>query len=122
MPCGAPVTLVHEPTLPGTSHAWHWPLQAWLQQNPSAQWAFLHALESVQAAPSSSLPMHWPPEQYEPAAQSLSPVQVELQAVAPQPYTPHAWVWRAGHEPPPHDAANVSTPALHEAPRHCAVG
>jgi len=27
-PCGAPLTAVQAPTLPGTSHAWHWPLQA----------------------------------------------------------------------------------------------
>src|SRR5947208_2199177 len=27
-PCGAPVTATHWPTLPATSHAWHWPLHA----------------------------------------------------------------------------------------------
>src|SRR5256885_1466634 len=41
-PCGAPATAVHWPTLPGTSHAWHWPLQAWLQQTPSAHEPFAH--------------------------------------------------------------------------------
>jgi len=85
VPCGAPVTSTQLPTLPPTSHASHWPLQAWLQQKPSAQWPLVHWLESVQAEPSASLPTHWPLEQYEPAAQSPSTVQVVLHAVAPQP-------------------------------------
>jgi len=59
VPCGAPVTLVHEPTLPGTSHAWHWPLQAWLQQTPSAQEPFTHWFEAPQASPSAFFATHW---------------------------------------------------------------
>ena len=35
--CGVPLTAVQVPWLPATSHAWHWPAQAWSQQNPSAQ-------------------------------------------------------------------------------------
>ena len=27
-PCGTPLTATHWPTLPATSHAWHWPLHA----------------------------------------------------------------------------------------------
>jgi len=41
-PCGAPLTVTHWPTLPATSQAWHCPLQAWLQQTPSAQLPLVH--------------------------------------------------------------------------------
>ena len=54
--------------------------------------------------------------------QSPSPAQEVLQAVAPQTYALHDWVWTAGHEPPLHEAESVSTPDEQDAPRHCAVG
>ena len=50
--------------------------------------------------------------------QSVSPTHEVLHALAPQRYWPQAWVWAAGHEPPLHEAASVSTPALQDAPRH----
>jgi len=31
-PCGVPVTVTHVPSAPETSHAWHWPPHAVLQQ------------------------------------------------------------------------------------------
>jgi hypothetical protein len=52
-PCGAPLTAVQAPTLPATSHAWHWPLQAVLQQTPSTQLPFTHWLLEVQARASA---------------------------------------------------------------------
>src|SRR5438876_5361826 len=54
--------------------------------------------------------------------QSLSEPHEVLHAVAPQTYWSHDCVWTPGHDPPPHEAASVSTPDEHEAPRHCAVG
>jgi hypothetical protein len=36
-PCGEPVTAMHTPSLPTTSHAWHWPVQASSQQTASMQ-------------------------------------------------------------------------------------
>jgi len=34
-PCGAPITFVQVPAEPGTSQAWHCPLQAFAQHTPS---------------------------------------------------------------------------------------
>jgi len=54
-----------------------------------------------------------------PEAQSPSTEQVALQAVVPQAYAPQDWLVRAGHEPVPAQlAATVSTPLVHEGPRH----
>jgi hypothetical protein len=122
LPRGFPVTVVQAPTLPATSQAWHWPLQAWLQQTPSVQWPLSHSLEAEQAAPSARFATHWPAEHQSPAAQSESAVQEVLQVVASQPYAPQAWVDGAGQEPLPHEAGSVSTPAEQDAPRHCADG
>ena len=36
-PCAPPLTAVHTPALPATSHASHWPVQAASQQTPSTQ-------------------------------------------------------------------------------------
>jgi hypothetical protein len=52
-PCGAPFTAVQVPTLPRTSHAWHWPLQAALQQTPSTQMPPAHSPAPAQAVPRS---------------------------------------------------------------------
>ena len=41
-PWGAPTTLAQLPTWPGTSHAWHCPPQAALQQTPSTHWPLPH--------------------------------------------------------------------------------
>ncbi|TMB30309.1 MAG: hypothetical protein E6J65_01500 [Deltaproteobacteria bacterium] len=59
-PCGFPLTAKHWPTLPGTSQAWHWPPQAWLQQTPSAQLPLTHWLEAPQARPSAFFDTHAP--------------------------------------------------------------
>jgi hypothetical protein len=37
VPTGGPVIVTQVPTLPAVLHAWHWPLQAVLQQTPSTQ-------------------------------------------------------------------------------------
>ena len=59
-PWGAPLTATHWPTLPATSHAWHCPLQARLQQTPSAQEPFTHWFKAPQARPSAFFATHWP--------------------------------------------------------------
>jgi hypothetical protein len=59
--CGAPVTGMHWPTEPGTSQAWHWPEQAWLQHTPSAQLPFTHWFEVPQARPSAFFGTQAPP-------------------------------------------------------------
>jgi len=41
-PWGAPTALAQLPTWPGTSHAWHCPPQAALQQTPSTHWPLAH--------------------------------------------------------------------------------
>jgi hypothetical protein len=52
-PCGGPLTATHRPTLPWTSHASHWPLQARSQQKPSAQVPLAHSFAAAQAYPSA---------------------------------------------------------------------
>jgi len=54
--------------------------------------------------------------------QSRSPVQLVLQAVAPQMKGVQGWVTAAGQLPPLHADAAVCVPAAQEAGRHCAVG
>jgi hypothetical protein len=50
-PCGAPLTAVQVPTLPETSHAWHWPPQAALQHTPSTQLPLVHWFVAKQTCP-----------------------------------------------------------------------
>jgi len=59
--CGSPLTATQVPTLPGTSHASHWPLQAWLQQTPSAQLPSMHSSAAWQAAPAIFFGAQLPP-------------------------------------------------------------
>ena len=59
-PCGAPVTNEQVPTLPETSHAWHWLPHEVLQQNPSTQLPLPHWLAAVQAPPFDSFGTHAP--------------------------------------------------------------
>jgi hypothetical protein len=54
-PCGAPLTVVHLPTLPATSQAWHWLPQAELQQTPSTQLLLAHWFDALHTVPSASL-------------------------------------------------------------------
>jgi hypothetical protein len=60
VPCGAPLTVVQTPTEPGTSHAWHWPPQALLQQTPSTQLPLTHEFDAVHAPPSAIFGTHAP--------------------------------------------------------------
>ena len=46
-PCTAPATATHVPTLPPTSHASHWPVQALSQQTPSTQLPEPHSAPDV---------------------------------------------------------------------------
>jgi hypothetical protein len=75
---------VQVPTWPGTSHAWHWPLQLELQHTPSTHWPFAHWLAPAQALPFARNGMQRPPEQKVPVTQSVSLAQLPRQAVAPQ--------------------------------------
>jgi hypothetical protein len=49
---GAPATAMHDPTLPPTLHASHWPLHAVLQQTPSTQFPLPHSALPPHVAPS----------------------------------------------------------------------
>jgi hypothetical protein len=52
VPCGCPLgTLLHVPIAPATSHAWHCPPHALLQQNPSMQLPDVHCVPLVHACP-----------------------------------------------------------------------
>jgi hypothetical protein len=83
-PRGAPGTGVQVPTDPATSQASHCPVQAALQQTPSAQKPLAHCVPAAQAAPSAPFGAQTPPEHHWPAAQSPSAAQSPRQAVAPQ--------------------------------------
>ena len=72
------------PTLPLASHAWHWPLQARLQQTPSMQFPVPHWFDAAQRPPLAFFWTQAPAEQKSPAMQSVSAEQIERQAVAPQ--------------------------------------
>jgi hypothetical protein len=50
-PCGAPVTGLHVPTTPVTSHAAHWALQPVSQHTPSTQKPEPHSAALPQATP-----------------------------------------------------------------------
>ena len=57
-PCGSPFTCEHRPGVAATSHAWHCPVQAVLQQKPSTQRPVTHWSPVVHVAP-----LAMPPEQ-----------------------------------------------------------
>jgi len=46
-----PVTATQVPTLPVTSHAWHWPEHAVLQHTPSTQLLLAHSPAALQVVP-----------------------------------------------------------------------
>jgi heme/copper-type cytochrome/quinol oxidase subunit 4 len=60
-PCGAPTTTTQVPSLPVTSQASHWPLQAASQQKPSTQLAPVHISFRVQRSPSGRRGTQAPP-------------------------------------------------------------
>jgi hypothetical protein len=60
VPCGAPeARVVHVPMLPETSHAWHWPPQALLQQTPSVQTPLVHSFAAPHPAASAFFATQW---------------------------------------------------------------
>ena len=95
-PCGPPLTAVQVPAFPETSHASHCPSQATLQHTPSTQFPFAHCDTAEQLAPSPSLLTQTPAEHQSPAGQSVSTVQLPLQAVGPQANGEHDCVCSAG--------------------------
>ena len=84
-PRGVPATAPQTPGLAASSQASHWPVQAALQQRPSAQFPLTHWPPGVQAAPSNRVPSHID-ELLQNAAptQSESPTQVVPHAVPTQ--------------------------------------
>lgn len=120
VPWGAPVAGEHVPTLPETSHAWHWPEHALSQQTPSTQWAVPHWLSAVQALAGAFLGTHVPESHQAVEAQSPSPPQVDLQSVAPQAKLPQLLVTAPAQLPvPAHCVGSVAVPPEQEAARHC---
>jgi len=108
------------PTLPATSHAWHWPAQAALQQTPSVQKPLAHWLAAPHASPGIFFATHVPAEHQAVAAQSESEEHVVLQSVAPQAKWPQLRVTAAAQFPvPAHFVSSVAVPAAHEGARHC---
>ena len=71
------------------------------QQTPSTQLPVLHWLAAVHAAPAASLDVHEPAlQKYAVLRQSVSDVQVVLQATDAQAYAPHEVVgWLQVPEP-----------------------
>jgi hypothetical protein len=63
-PCGSPFTCEHRPCVAATSHAWHCPVHAVLQQTPSTQKPVMHWSPAVQAAPFSPVLEHNPSTQW----------------------------------------------------------
>jgi hypothetical protein len=50
-PCGAPEIGMHVPSAAATSHAWHWPPHAVLQQYPSTHCPLAHSRPRVHGIP-----------------------------------------------------------------------
>ena len=80
---GAPVTAVHAPSEPGTSHASHCPPQAVLQHTPSMQLPVAHSALVVQPMPAGMRVTHVPAWQRRPVEQSPSVEHRVRQAVGP---------------------------------------
>jgi hypothetical protein len=88
VPAGA---AVQRPTLPGTSHASHGPVQEASQHTPSVQWPDAHSAAEVQAVPPAVFATQLPNWQRYPDLQSTSPVHVASQALEPlQVPAPHS--------------------------------
>lgn len=92
LPCGAPVTLLHVPRLPPTSHAWHELPHAPSQQYPSTQMPDVHSCAPVaQVLPFAFFATQFVPLHQLPATHPAS-VEHVVGQVAPIPwhkYTPH---------------------------------
>jgi hypothetical protein len=57
------MTVVHVPRLPGSAHAWHWPLQGESQHTPSTQKPLVHWFAAAHALPFIACVMQTPFEQ-----------------------------------------------------------
>jgi hypothetical protein len=98
-----------------SAHDWQVPVQAALQQTPCAQKLELHWALLAQAAAAAFL-VQLPPLQVNGATQSVSAVQVVLQAPLPQTYGSHADVVTVWQVPVPlHVRAGVSVEPVQEA-------
>ena len=62
-PRGAPITFVHVPAEPGTSQAWHCPLQAVAQHTPSTHSPLAHWFTPPQATPGPACGVQMPAAQ-----------------------------------------------------------
>ena len=82
-PWGAPATLAQVPTWPGTSHAWHCPPQAALQQTPSTHCPLAHWFAPAQAPPFAKRGWQTPAAQKLPDTQSGSETQLQRHACGP---------------------------------------
>jgi hypothetical protein len=72
------------PSLPATLQAWQVVVQLLVvQQTPSTQLPLMHSLPPPQAMPGPFFGPQVPPEQKSPPMQSVSALQLFLQAVAP---------------------------------------
>jgi hypothetical protein len=121
-PCGWPWfgTGAHVPTEPGTSQAWHWPVQAALQHTPSTHRPDRHWFAASQPAPFTRFGSQSGALQKPFASQCASVEQVLRQAVAAQANGKQLTVCRAGQAAalPGQFAATVATPLLQLAARH----
>jgi hypothetical protein len=87
-PCGAPTTGVHVPSVPFASHAAHWPVQALLQQTPSAQIAEVHSFPALHEAPFAPFFTHVEALQYASFVHSASVAHAEGQDPAAHAKSP----------------------------------
>ena len=118
LPCGAPATAVHAPTLPTASHASHWPVQAELQHTPSTQWPELHSASLKQPVPFATCATHTPAAHQVPAAQSALEAQLPAHEVEPHVYGEQLTVCSAWQAPSPSQwAASVAVPPVQLASR-----
>jgi len=62
-PRGAPTTFAHVPAEPGTSQAWHCPLQAVAQHTPSTHSPLAHWFTPPQATPGPAFGVQMPAAQ-----------------------------------------------------------
>jgi hypothetical protein len=108
-------TCVQVPREPESAHDTHPPVQAVSQQTPSTQLPNAHWLgaEGLHASPFIFFATHMPPGalQYVPEAQSLSVLQVLVQAFDAQTNGAHICVL-ATHAPPLHWPASLSVAVL----------
>jgi hypothetical protein len=117
--CGAPLTAVHAPCAPLTSHASHCPVHAWSQQKPSMQKPVPHSSAAVHlcAAPVSFF-TQIEPLQYASVAQSPSLAQLVLQLPLAQAYGSHGIPPLLAQLPLPSQTIPATLPPVHELMPH----